>query len=518
MRHFVELEIVKRHLRGKDNRERAPFLMHANRYFQIYLPTSHFEFVPTERYTAHTEKNELAVRSTAPFETGKIISGLCGVLVALTNEENEELRGGQDFSIVVNVHTKRFFILLGPARFVNHDCNPNVKMKRDGKSLTFEVIRPIKTGDEILSSYGENYFGEENCECLCETCEKAGAGMFAAKEDASDVEGERRSSTAVPARASSEATPEMPEFEERKTRRGTVFWRAPPMEDDEEDEDEEDDEEAVEAEHEDEDDVDMNEAPLAPEPVSAPAVVAATAPPPDAPEDPDAEGEHRPSSSREVSASLIDASSIASSIERPLSAPEFALVPPDDTGSVTTVPLLTPEATPTHETAQPRLSPDDVLDTSTPLLSVVTLESGILSPASLALSDDKPVPAESAATLLTPPPTSSEGTPPSETLGPDSVGELAIGFAVLDDDDMECPYSPLSSALSSALSEVPSDFDIEEAMNDIMGNLSRPSSPVATIEEVYIRPETPPGDNCAALRCGVLFTEKVQPVGKWCSR
>ncbi|KZO90724.1 hypothetical protein CALVIDRAFT_385588 [Calocera viscosa TUFC12733] len=524
LRHFAELEIVKRHLRGKDNRERAPFLMHANRYLQIYLPSSHFEFVPTERYSLHTEKNELAVRATAPFETGKLISGLCGVLVALTNEENEELRGGQDFSIVVNVHTKRFFILLGPARFVNHDCNPNVKMKRDGKSLTFEVIRPIRAGEEILSSYGENYFGEENCECLCETCEKNGAGLFA-KEDISDEEAERRSSTVAPRRASSEVAPEMPEFEERKTRRGTVFWRAPPMEDDDDEEDEEDEEEAGDAEHEDDEDGESEEVPLALVTAVPTAVIAATEPPNETHEDGHAEEEHRPSSSREVSASLIDASSIASfstvasSIERPLSDAEFALVPPDDSGLSVTAALLTPEATPTHETAKPRLSPDDTADASTPMLSVATLDSETLSPASLTLSDEKSILPESSATLLTPPPTSSEGTPPSDTVVPDSIGELAIGFAVLDDDDMECPYSPLSSALSSALSDVPSDFDIDEAMRDIMDDHgTHTTSPFAVPEEIYIRPETPPGDNCAAIKCAALFTEKEQPVGKWCAR
>ena len=45
-------------------------------------------------------------------------------------------------------------------------------------SIIFEVVKEIKCGDEITVFYGNHYFGENNCECKCITCEKRGTGYF----------------------------------------------------------------------------------------------------------------------------------------------------------------------------------------------------------------------------------------------------------------------------------------------------------------------------------------------------
>lgn len=41
----------------------------------------------------------------------------------------------------------------------------------NGNSITFKVIRPIEIGEELTCFYSNSYFGENNCECLCESCE-----------------------------------------------------------------------------------------------------------------------------------------------------------------------------------------------------------------------------------------------------------------------------------------------------------------------------------------------------------
>ncbi|OCF55500.1 hypothetical protein L486_06984 [Kwoniella mangroviensis CBS 10435] len=83
----------------------------------------------------------------------------------------------RDFSIVWSGLKRCYQLFLGPARFLNHDCNPNVELLRQGKHVTFRVLKPIRIGDELTTFYGENYC-ESGCPNLCLTCEQKGVGGF----------------------------------------------------------------------------------------------------------------------------------------------------------------------------------------------------------------------------------------------------------------------------------------------------------------------------------------------------
>lgn len=141
--------------------------------------------------TPRDQRIHLAVFATRDYAVNDIIVGCEGSFADLTEEEDLRLRGlhppldgHPDFSHLVNSRGK-FQVFCGPARFVNHDCQNNVVLLREGFTIKFKVVKPIRADQEILTSYGANYFGEANCECMCATCEKAGRGFYSEDPPAS---------------------------------------------------------------------------------------------------------------------------------------------------------------------------------------------------------------------------------------------------------------------------------------------------------------------------------------------
>ncbi|KAI9815544.1 MAG: Histone-lysine N-methyltransferase set9 [Pycnora praestabilis] len=151
--------------------EKENFRRHLRKYVNIYMPDCPFEVATTNRYTILTY--EAAAVARRYMKKGDAIKYLSGIQVSMTPEEEKGLDlTRRDFSIVMSSRKKTPSLFMGPARFANHDCNANAKLSTTG-SAGMEVIaaRDIKVGEEITVSYGQDYFGEGNCECLCKTCE-----------------------------------------------------------------------------------------------------------------------------------------------------------------------------------------------------------------------------------------------------------------------------------------------------------------------------------------------------------
>ncbi|KAI0074375.1 hypothetical protein K474DRAFT_64651 [Panus rudis PR-1116 ss-1] len=203
---LLAIPAVRYYLRGYTPKQINAFATHASRYFELYLPSGSIEIAHTSRYSHRTGKSELCILATRPLAVGQVINELKGSMADLSPEEDKELKrsGGRhgdgasirrDFSVIHSRQMKKNHLFLGPARFVNHDCEHNVELFRSGRYITFRVIRPIAVGEEVVANYGDGYFGRGNRHCLCATCERKGRGGY--RPHASSEEEDEQSDSAA---------------------------------------------------------------------------------------------------------------------------------------------------------------------------------------------------------------------------------------------------------------------------------------------------------------------------------
>ena len=149
------------------------FVKHLRRYIHMYRTDCAWEVSTTNRYTITSY--EAAVTARQRIKQGETIKYLTGTLVPLTAEESASLDLTQrNFSIVSSSRKKASSIFLGPARFANHDCGANARLvTKGGDSMEIIAMKNIDIGEEITVSYGDDYFGPANIDCLCHSCEKA---------------------------------------------------------------------------------------------------------------------------------------------------------------------------------------------------------------------------------------------------------------------------------------------------------------------------------------------------------
>ncbi|KAI8393811.1 uncharacterized protein BYT42DRAFT_487703, partial [Radiomyces spectabilis] len=133
-----------------------------------------YEIADTSRYSDDGLSVQGCIISTKHWEIGDEIRMCTGRIACLEEQDDLYLKSrNRDFSVMYSQRKKRNCLFLGPARFMNHDCNANCQFIPLGMhAITFKVVREIECGDEVTVFYGEHYFGINNCECRCLTCEK----------------------------------------------------------------------------------------------------------------------------------------------------------------------------------------------------------------------------------------------------------------------------------------------------------------------------------------------------------
>lgn len=171
-RKLLELPGLRKYMANLPSpREKDWFRRHLRKYVQMYHPDCPFEVTTTNRYII--TQHEAAICARKFIKAGQEIKYLSGTLVAMTKEEEMDLGlTRKDFSVVMSSRRKTPSFFLGPARFANHDCDANGRLVTRGtEGMSVMATRDIHEGEEITVSYGDDYFGIDNCECLCMTCE-----------------------------------------------------------------------------------------------------------------------------------------------------------------------------------------------------------------------------------------------------------------------------------------------------------------------------------------------------------
>ncbi|KAI7906010.1 uncharacterized protein BX663DRAFT_498502 [Cokeromyces recurvatus] len=181
---ILKLDYFKQYLALKSQKQIQEFIQHMKRYLYMYMPNAGYEIGDTRRYCNNGRKVEACLIATKNWNVGDEMRLLTGMIACLDPKDDAELKkGNRDFSVMWSTRKNCSCLFLGPARFANHDCDSNCKFIALGQnSIIFKVIKDIKFGEEITVYYGKHYFGENNCECKCSTCENLGMGYFASLE------------------------------------------------------------------------------------------------------------------------------------------------------------------------------------------------------------------------------------------------------------------------------------------------------------------------------------------------
>uniref|UniRef100_A0A0R3RGE1 Histone-lysine N-methyltransferase Suv4-20 n=1 Tax=Elaeophora elaphi TaxID=1147741 RepID=A0A0R3RGE1_9BILA len=176
---IFHVNAVTRFLKRRTLKQQIAFRDHLLRFMRMFSSDSGFTVQACHRYKAENRLGGMLV-ATKSWQKGDVIDSLVGVIGDLSHEEESQLlrKDVNDFSVMYSMRKQRAQLWLGPAAYINHDCNPNCKFVPNSYAAVVQVLRDITLGEEITTYYGDNFFGDNNSRCECSTCERACKGFF----------------------------------------------------------------------------------------------------------------------------------------------------------------------------------------------------------------------------------------------------------------------------------------------------------------------------------------------------